>query len=254
MRGLVHTGGMWHTGNMNIIKDKLITQPEYPGGDGISLADGAEHHVENCGVEADASDNWDEAIGVTWGSSATVVGCFFTGARKLVLCGSGDPDKAAVEEGKTVVFEDCIFSHFGRRAPEVQAGMNVIMRRCVIMDWGGEDVFSVRSFGAWAHSGGSIMAEDCIFIQPRFWRGISVMLQDMVGHIGQAWNDRGIRGILDWKSWVPGVCRGLTASDGGRVTAHRCYRNRWWIRVEGHEGEWMRSSEAKALLDKAKRY
>lgn len=47
---------------------------------------------------------------------------------------------------------------------------------------------------------------------------------------------------------MPGVCRGLTASQGGTVSAAHCYKNRWWIRLSGHEGPRMGKKEALALM------
>lgn len=47
---------------------------------------------------------------------------------------------------------------------------------------------------------------------------------------------------------LPGVYRGLTASQGGTVSATRCYKNRWWIRLSGHEGPRMGKKEALALM------
>lgn len=47
---------------------------------------------------------------------------------------------------------------------------------------------------------------------------------------------------------LPGVCRGLTASQGGTVSAAHCYKNRWWIRLSGHEGPRMGKKEALALM------
>lgn len=60
--------------------------------------------------------------------------CVFTGAGKLVLCGSGDIDKRAVEAGKSVCFRDCVFADFGRRGPEAQAGMRVGLENCSIIN------------------------------------------------------------------------------------------------------------------------
>ena len=58
-------------------------------------------------------------------------------------------------------------------------------------------------------------------------------IADLLGHLGNAWNESGILGILNPASWLPGPCRGLTASDGGSVRAVRCRKNRWWIRIQG---------------------
>ena len=88
-------------------------------------------------------------MGVVWGSSAVFRRCVIRGAGKLVLCGSGDTDKLNVERGKTVIFEDCILEDFGRRGPEAQSGMRVMLRGCLIRNWGAPDRFDVRSFASW---------------------------------------------------------------------------------------------------------
>lgn len=61
------------------------------------------------------------------------------------------------------------------------------------------------------------------------------MWLDLVGHVGQAWNDEGLRGLFRLQTWIPGVCRGLTAGLGGKVRAVNCTSNKWWIRIEGQE-------------------
>lgn len=59
------------------------------------------------------------------------------------------------------------------------------------------------------------------------------MLSDLLGYLSNAWNESGIFDILKLSSWIPRVCRGLTASDGGFVKAVNCKKNHWWIRIEG---------------------
>lgn len=232
---------------MKEIVGKHITTPIHPGGDGISCCDGEHYNIKNCCVDFTAQplDNIDEALGVTWGSTAIVTNSYFVGAGKLILCGSGDEDKIELECGKSVLFKDCTFSHFGRRGPEVQDGMEVILENCLICNWGAPDRFTVRSFGAWAHGKGSrIIAYNCIFWQDyRFGRH---WFQDMIGHIGQAWNDSGVRGLFSKDAWRPGNCRGLVASDGGYVEAHNCYRNHDWIVIENCKS-FMDESEVHAL-------
>ena len=127
-----------------------------------------------------------------------------------------------------VTFRNCIFENFGRRGPEVQDGMLVELHNCLIRNWGDPSRFTVRSFGAWAHGRGSnIRAFNTIFMQKSlFTRNL---LADMVGHIGQAWNDSGIRGIFSRDAWIPGRARALTASDGGSVWAWNCYVNKPWL-------------------------
>ncbi|WP_419492392.1 hypothetical protein, partial [Desulfovibrio sp.] len=164
-----------------------------------------------------------------------------------------DTDKLNVERGKTVIFEDCILEDFGRRGPEAQSGMRVMLRGCLIRNWDAPDRFDVRSFGAWAHHGGSIEAVGCVFDQSCLWRGWQIMVRDWLAHLGQAWNDEGLRGLLRPANWLPGICRGLVATAGGQVWAENCHATRWWIRLEGHRGPRMGRKEASAVVERRER-
>ena len=145
-----------------------------------------------------------------------------------------------------IVREILFYLATSHRAPEAQDGVRVIMRRCVIRNWGIGSRFTVRSFGAWAHDGASIRAEDCVFWQDGFWQsGLRGFVVDLANWIGWCFNRR------DWNPlhWLlPGVCRGLTASQKGKVSASRCWTNRWWIRLQGHRGPRMSKREALALM------
>lgn len=232
---------------MREVREQRITAPD-AGGHGLDMSDGQSWLVEDSIIDLSACplERLDEAAGITWGSRALFRRCVIRGAGKLLLCGSGDADKLAVERGKTVIFEDCILEDFGRRGPEVQSCVRVIMRRCVIRNWGIGSRFTVRSFGAWAHDGASIRAEDCVFWQDGFWQsGLRGFVVDLANWIGWCFNRR------DWNPlhWLlPGVCRGLTASQKGKVSASRCWTNRWWIRLQGHRGPRMSKREALALM------
>ena len=121
------------------------------------------------------------------------------------------------------------------------------MKNCKIENWSHKDYFTVRGFGAWAHNGGSIYAENCLFIQKSFFQsGILNFFKDIISHIGQAINDRNFN-ILDYI--IPGVCRGLTQSCGGDVKAENCYKNKWWIRLQNCKG-YMSKREAEELNEK----
>ena len=235
---------------MRELREQRITAPG-TGGDGLGMSDGQSWLVEDSLIDMSACplEGLDEAVGVTWGSRALFRRCRIRGAGKLLLCGSGDADKLAVERGRVVIFEDCILEDFGRRGPEAQSGMRVILRRCLIRNWGEPGRFDVRAFAAWAHHGGRIEAYACVFDQPRFWRGWRLMARDWLAHLGQAWNDEGLRGLLRPANWLPGVCRGLTATAGGHVRAENCRATRWWIRLEGHHGPRMSRAKAQALMD-----
>ena len=129
----------------------------------------------------------------------------------------------------------------------VQSGMRAILRDCLIRNWGAPGRCDVRAFGAWAHHGGHIDAEACVFVQPRFWRGLKVMARDWLAHVGQAWNDEGLRGLLRPANWLPGVCRGLVATAGGRVQTRHCYATPWWIRLEERRGDMSRKDAAEMV-------
>ena len=158
---------------------QTITAPD-ASGHGLDISNGQDWLVEDCLIDLSACPlgQLDEAVGVVWGSSAVFRRCVIRGAAKLVLCGSGDTDKVNVERGKTVIFEGCVLEDFGRRGPEAQSGMRVMLRGCLIRNWCAPDRFDVRSFGSWAHHGGSIEAVDCVFDQPRAWRGWHIMVRD----------------------------------------------------------------------------
>lgn len=208
------------------IKDRYITSPGDQG-DGLTLCDGNHYVIDNCIIDLTYHnlDDIDEAIGVTWGSSAEISNCTFRGAGKLILCGSGDKDKLHLEKDKTVTFRRCIFENFSRRGPEVQDGMHVFLEECLIRDWGQPDRFTVRSFGAWAHGeGSSIHATKCVFLQEHFYT--RNFFKDLIGHIGQAVNDGGFWRFFTKEAWRPGTKRGLTATVGGYVEAINCYASK----------------------------
>lgn len=214
---------------------------------GLELFDGRQHSLRNCLIDLSEADlaKMDEALSFSWGCFGEVENCVIRGAGKLVLLGSGDADKLAVEKGTEVFFKNCIFENFSRRAPEVQDGMRAILKNCLIRNWGHADRFSVRSFGGWAHTPGSfIYAENVIFRQEKFFAGR--FWQDLIGHVGQAVNDSGLRGLLGREAWLPGVCRGLVATCKGHVRARHCHKNRWWIAIENHT-EPMSDAEAREL-------
>lgn len=173
----------------------------------------------------------DEALSTINAGKALVSDSRFIGCGKLVLCGNGDhPDN---DSNGVVLFHRCHFENFGRRGPEAQDGVTVILMGCTIENWGIKERFDTRCFGAWAHSGAKITAVNCSFIQNCFWQtGFINFFRDIANHIGNAFNERGFFG-LTWKDFIPGVCRGLTASDGGQVKAIQCCKNKWWIRIEG---------------------
>lgn len=211
------------------IENRLITKPNDQG-DGLTLCDGQHYVIRNCIIDFSDQEigSIDEALGITWGCSAQISSCVFRGAGKLVLCGSGDAERAGSEYHKKVTFNECVFENFSRRGPEAQDGMHVELNRCLIRNWGDAERFSVRSFGAWAHGYGSLIrANHCVFWQDKMFG--KYFVRDLIGHVGQAFNDTGLRGLFSMDAWRPGNWRGLVASDRGAVMAWDCYANHPWI-------------------------
>lgn len=233
------------------ISRKRITSPSEIGGDGIGCYDGKTYLIEDCIIDFSdcAMDEIDECADIVNGSSAIFRRCVIRGGGKLVLCGTGDDEKVPLETGKRVSFHDCILEDGGRRFPEVQDGMLVDMHNCLIKNWGDPDRFTVRNFGAWAHRGGRIDAYGCIFWQDSFWRPIGQFCADLIDHIGQTWNDEGIRGLLRLSTYIPGVCKGLLATDGGEAYAWQCWKNHWWIMLPfRHTTAPMDKTDAKCMV------
>ena len=174
----------------------------------------------------------DEVLSGVDGADVRLSGVVILGGIKAILAGNGDHPGNDVRYAHWEL-EDCVIIGAGRRCPEAQDGTTVTMRRCWVHDWGRE--FDVRAFGAWAHRGARIIAEDCLFTQSDLWPwGLDMFtaMTDLGNHIGQAVNDNGIGALLRPRTYLPGVCRGLTADTGALVLATRCYRNRRWIRIE----------------------
>lgn len=213
------------------IENEIIVRPTEPKKDGLGFADNNRHFiVKNCAIDLSTCDLdiLDEAIGVTYGSSAYFENCYIRGAGKAILCGCGDHDKLDIMENerhKRVEFFECVITDFCRRGPEVQDQMRGYLNRCLIQNWGCPDRWDTRAFGAWAHDSGSrIEAVDCIFIQnvqPTFW----MKVQDHWNHFWQAWNDEKLKGIFSKYAYQSGFRKALVSSDGGWVSAKRCYRS-----------------------------
>ncbi|MBQ7607486.1 MAG: hypothetical protein IJU76_05900 [Desulfovibrionaceae bacterium] len=231
-----------------------ITRPgqligHYTRDDGLGLyQDDVHYYVHDCIIDLSGHglDDMDEAVAITWGASAVFKRCWIRGAGKLILCGSGDEDKESLEYAKTVLFEDCLLEDFGRRGPEVQGEMCVTLQGCVIRNWGDPSRFSVRNFAVWAHHNGAIDVLHCVFWQDGFWRPLKQMILDLANHIGQAYNDDGILSLFKASTYLPGVCRGVT-QNRGIVCCWNCYKNHWWIRLEGNTNA-MSKDDADAVI------
>lgn len=239
---------------MIFIQNKLITKVEKESKDGICLNDGLQYIIKNCIIDLSKLNvnSIDEALGITKGSSGEVNNCIIRGAAKLVLCGCGDADKVHLETGKVVTFNNCILEDFGRRGPEVQDGMKIILNDCLIRNWGTVDRFDVRSFGAWAHHEGKIIANNCVFQQTKLKYTLSefkYFILDKINHIGQAYNDEGLKGLFKRKTWKSGLLWGLVATSNGYVEANNCWKSNNNILLENSKNE-LSDEEGMTLLIK----
>lgn len=247
---------------MPIMENKLITDTPWvkdsPPLDGISMCNGMHWDIKDCIIDL---TNWpmyktDEACGITLGSSATFDNCVIRGAGKSILCGCGDDpddpknalirDKILAERGKVVTFNNCIIENFCRRGPEVQGGMLVRLNNCMVYNWGFNDKFDTRAFGAWAHDDGRIEANATLFLKGerptlKHW------FQDHWNHFWQCVNERGFfRALFHRDAWISGYRRALTAGPGGSVYATNCYFTGGL--VTGSDENHMSSSEAYVRL------
>ena len=213
----------------------VCSGPSSPGNDGLTVY-GKDGSIEIIGRIFDFRDvpaaDQDEVLSGVDGAVVRLRGCAILGGIKAILAGNSDHPCADVKTADWGM-EDCVIIGAGRRCPEAQDGVSITMRRCWVHNWG--RTFDVRAFGAWAHRGAKIIAEDCIFTQSGglFGLGVSNTFTDIANHIGQAVNDNGLRALLRTRTYLPGVCRGLTADTGGLALATRCYRNRRWIQLDG---------------------
>lgn len=241
---------------MPVIERRRITAPAEIGGDALPFCDGRHWDVRDSIVDLSGwpLDQIDEAAGITWGSSARFENSVIRGAGKLMLCGCGDAEHVPEETGKRVECIHCVLEDAGRRLPEVQDGMRVVLHECLVRNWGDPARFNYdpahpdRAFGAWAHAGGKIDAVGCVFWQDRFARPWGQFWRDIAHHVGQAVNDAGLRALLNWRTYLPGVCRGLEATAGGTANAWECWTNKWWITLGGSETERMNKAQAYALI------
>lgn len=251
--------------------NKLICEPDRIGGHGLEVC-GEDKFAVMQGSIIDMGNvaiaDIDEAVGITHGGAAFFTCCVVSGAAKLILCGCGDaPDdpKVQAEEGKRVVFKNCILLDFCRRGPEVQDGMIVEMEDCAIVNWGSPNHFCdggfrewlrlpwkdehkwQRAFGAWAHDGGRIHARNCVFInfvEAPLWQRIV----SRISHFGQAVAERGFfRALFHRDAWLSGYKRGLTAGPGGVVSAVNCYASKGVV-IDNLESA-MSLKEAESLID-----
>lgn len=213
------------------VAERYITKPGmmdpqfFTKDDGIGCCTETRYYIHDTIIDLSAVplEEQDEAVSLTYGAYGLVERCIIRGAGKLILCGSGDAQAAELERHKMVMFRDCFFEDFGRRGPEVQSSMMVRMERCLVHSWAAPDRFTVRSFAAWAHDGGVITAEECVFV-PLSAQDIPFgqKVKDCANWIGQMVNDAGPLALLMPKTYLPGRRRALVATGKGAVQAKRC--------------------------------
>ena len=210
---------------MEVIENRIIDTPTTDGGDGLVLyGPDREYLVRNCIFDYTKIDKskQDELLSFVQGPKVKIDGCVFIRGIKALLAGNGDNP---FDDGGKGRFEitNSAFLYAGRRCPEAQDGVIVNMRSCWIHNWG--ETFDVRAFGAWAHRGGRIFADNCVFTQT-YSPTIKERLLDFGKHVGQAFNDKG--GLR----FISGFNRGLVSGKDGEVISTRCYRNRKSIALD----------------------
>lgn len=205
------------------ISGKIFTSPSFGlGGDCIQVwgSDGGTL-IQDCIFDLAGVPlaDQDEAIDCIKGARVTIERCVFVGCKKAILGGNGDYP-AEDQAGGLLTLRNCAFVRCGRRCPEVQDGVLADMGHCWVHDWG-VGSFDVRTFGAWAHNGAALNAWDCVFsrshsLSRKDW------IVDHLNHLGEAYNDDGIRGIFSPSSWVSGQERGLDYTGGGQGGSLDC--------------------------------
>lgn len=129
---------------MAVIEHLTITDPD-SNGDGLVLINDT-FTVRDCVVDFSAQPlaGLDECISTVNHAEAEIEGCTFRGSSKGALFGNGDyPD---TDPGAQVYMHNCVMENCGRRFPEAQDGVKVILERCTIRNWGIKDRFDVRTF------------------------------------------------------------------------------------------------------------
>lgn len=201
--------------------------------------------IRNCIIDFSNIPHYkqDEALVGIYGAQVTVEDSVVIGSIKAMLCGNGDYPSIDRELGEwnlnRVLFLGC-----GRRCPEAQDGVRVTMNHCIVENWG--EAFDVRAFGAWAHSGASIVAKNCVFAQRTpIFSSVGRFLVDIGNHFGEAWNDRPSP-FIDYV--LPGTMRGAVESANGTIQLESCYSTSSFTRLQNHKNPRTSKDEGKALL------
>ena len=231
---------------MKIIENIIIDHISRPKDDAFTIYGTDEETLISKGIfdfRKIPVNTQDEVISGVNGAKVSLSGVVIIGGIKVILAGNGDYPISDFKNGEWYL-ENCAILHSGRRCPEAQDGVKVFMKNCWIHNWG--ETFDVRSFGSWAHRGGLIVAEDCVFTQNK---NISIKnaIIDLANHIGQRVNDAGVLSLLECKTYLPGRYRGLTSNTGGRVYATRIYKNKKFINIENCN-EYITKDKAKEII------
>lgn len=187
----------------------------------------------------------DEAISGVAGAKVEMRNCTIIGSTKAILAGNGDfPDVDKVSAEWDI--ENCVFLNCGRRLPEAQHGTKVQMRNCWVHNFG--YTFDTRVFGAWAHSGASIYAQDVLYTQKSLMKACGYnplrLFIDFGYHFGQAFNDRPSK-LRDYV--LSGYCRAATASTTADIVVDGYYTNKWWLYAENAKNN-RTKEEARAIV------
>nr|DAV99881.1 MAG TPA: Pectate lyase [Caudoviricetes sp.] len=205
-----------------VIREGLYTAPTFNlGGDCIQVwgSDGGTL-IQDCIFDLSAVPlaDQDEAIDCIKGAHVVIDRCVFIGCKKAILGGNGD--YPAEDKSGLLFLKNCAFIRCGRRCPEVQDGVIADMSQCWVHDWG-VGCFDVRTFGAWAHHSACLTATNCVFsrshsLSRKDW------IVDHLNHLGEAYNDGGIRDIFSRPSWVSGQRRGIDFTGYGAGGSSGC--------------------------------
>lgn len=176
----------------------------------------------------------DEITSIINGADVVFYQCVFSNNGKGILIGSGDsPDKDF--KSLRVSFIECIFENNSRRSPFAQFGQ-VHLYRCWIKNWGIPETFHEKSYGFRVGSWGQGFAYQCVFTQRPFFQCLNKNF------------------FKDWfaqqlPNFIPGFILAAYSDFGGQIRLRECFKNRWWLRFQGHRGKKMSKKFANSLIE-----
>ena len=234
--------------DLGYIEGKTFNTVTYSGADLVTCRGdwpGKTWHYKNCVFDfrnVPLGDQ-DEAFSVVYGATATLENCVIIGAKKAILCGTGDDG----DWGGRLTMRNCLILGCGRRTPEAQQGYTVTMDRCWIHNWGIEETFDVRAFATWAHDDAKITITNCIYTRNS---GLgSNDARDIAEWIGWYTNEYGVLAAVGKDRYgLSGSLRAIEKIGGGTIIAEHNYRNQDDF-VTGGDTCWsMTKNEADALI------